>query len=259
MSYWSELFQHRELLWYWTRREVSVRYKQSLLGVLWAVLQPLALTITFTVVFSMIINVPTGDIPYPIFTYTALVPWTFFANSLGQGIPSLVGQMNLITKASFPREILPFGTIGATFVDFCFASLILVGLFIVYRIPVSIQILWLPFLVIIQIGLSAGVILFGSALNVFFRDIRFIIPLLIQIWMYATPIVYPAALVPDRLKPLYNLNPMVGIIESYRAILLMGLPPVWSTLSLGIIVSTVLLVVGYFFFKRVEPMFVDII
>ncbi len=259
MFYLSELFKHRELLWYWTRREVSVRYKQSLLGVLWAVLQPLALAITFTVVFSLIIKVPTGEIPYPIFAYTALVPWTFFGNSLSQGIPSLVGQMNLITRASFPKEILPFGTIGATFVDFCFASLILIGLLIYYRVPFSIYILWLPFLVFIQIVLSAGVILLGSALNVFFRDIRFIIPLLIQIWMYATPIVYPAALIPDWLRPFYNLNPMVGIIESYRAVLLLGLPPVWPTLGLGIIVSTVLLVVGYFFFKRVEPMFADII
>lgn len=259
MSYVSDLWHHRELLWHWTLREVNVRYKQTVLGISWAVFQPAVLALVYSVVFSLILQVPTGDVPYPLFAYTALVPWTFFANSLGQGIPSLVGQMNLITKAAFPREILPFGVLGATFVDFLCAFVVFVVMLVVYGAPLTLNVLWLPLLLLLQMALSAAVILAGSALNVFFRDIRFIVPLMIQIWMYASPVIYPTTLVPEWLLPLYNLNPMVGIIQSYRSIFLYGLAPSWSALLPGFLITVILLVAAYLFFKRVEPNFADII
>lgn len=253
------LWSRRELLWYWTKREVSVRYKQSFLGIAWAILQPAALAIIFTIVFSYFVKIDTGDLPYPIFAYTALVPWMFFANSITQGTPSLVRQMNLITKSAFPREILPLGVVGAALVDFLFSFTILIALLIFFGIPITLHAFWTLVLIILQICLSVGILLFGSALNVFFRDIRFLVPLVIQIWMFASPVVYPIDLVPERLLPIYMLNPMVGIIESYRAIFLFGLPPLWSALAIGGAVTIFLLVSGFIFFKRVEPSFADLI
>jgi len=253
------LWTHRELLWFWIQREVRVRYKQSILGIAWAILQPAALAAIFSLVFSVLVRVPSDGIPYPLFAYAALVPWSFFATSLNQGIPSLVNQMNLITKAAFPKEILPLGAIGASLVDFCFAFGVFIGMLLVYRYPLSATMLWLPLLVLLQTGLAVGVTLIGSALNVFFRDIRFVIPLAVQIWMYATPIVYPSSLVPAHLRTLYALNPMVGIIESYRNIFLHGRPPDWTLLATGALSTTILLLAGYAFFKRVEPIFADII
>ena len=255
----SKLWTRRELLGYWTRREVSIRYKQSFLGITWAVFQPLALALVFSIVFSFIVHVPTEGIPYPLFAYTALVPWTFFANSLNAGVPSIVNQMNLVTKTDFPREILPFGTLGATFVDFLSAFVVFILLMVIYQEPFSLQVFWLPILVIIQMILSAGLLLWGSSLNVFFRDIRFIIPLITQLWMYATPIIYPVTAIPEAMRPIYFLNPMVGIIESYRNIFLRELPPLWPAMTVGVIVSVALFLSGYLFFRRVEPNFADII
>lgn len=255
----SDLWAHRELLWFWTKREISVRYKQSFLGIVWAILQPAVLAAMFTVVFSHLARIPSEGIPYPLFAYIALVPWTFFATSINQGVPSLVNQMNLVTKAAFPREILPLGTVGASLVDFTFAFAVFVFMALFYRIPLRSSMLWLPLLILLQLTLAIGVTLIGSALNVFYRDIRFIVPLLIQIWLYATPIVYPASLVPERLRWIYALNPMVGVIESYRNIFIRGHAPDWPSLALGTISAMGLLVFGYLFFKRVEPTFADII
>ncbi len=255
----ADLWSHRELLWFWTRREISVRYKQSFLGALWAILQPAALAAVFTVVFSHLARIPSEGIPYPLFAYVALVPWTFFATSVNQGVPSLVNQMNLVTKAAFPREILPLGAIGASLVDFTFAFAVFALMALFYRVPWQSHMLWLPLLVLLQLTLAIGVALIGSALNVFYRDVRFVVPLAIQIWLYATPIVYPASLVPDRFRWVYALNPMVGVIESYRNIFLRGRAPDWPSLALGAASAAILLVFGYAFFKRVEPTFADLI
>ncbi len=259
MSELRTLFQYRDLLWLWTLREVQVRYKQSLLGIAWAVLQPLTLTIIFTIVFSHLVRVDTGDIPYPIFSYVALVPWTFFATALSFGIASLVNNMNLVTKIYFPREILPLANIGAAFVDFLISAIILVGMMLIYGIWPGWTALWVFPLLFMQIALTIAVVLLGSALLVFFRDVRFVVPLLIQIWMYATPIIYPASLVPERYRTLYFLNPMAGIIDGYRRTLLEGQPPMSGNMLLGAIVTLVLLVIGYRFFKQAEPRFADLI
>ncbi len=259
MQYLRDLFQFRDLLWLWTMREVMVRYKQSLLGVAWAILQPLALTAVFTVVFSQLVQVDTGGIPYPIFSYTALVPWTLLTTSLNFGIPSLVNNINLVTKIRFPREILPLANIGAALLDFAVAALIFVGMMLVFGISPSLRALWVIPLLAIQIALMVGVTLVGAAVIVFFRDIRFVVPLLLQVWMYATPIVYPAELVPARLQPIYYLNPMAGIIDGYRRVLVMAEPPQLTYIAIAAATSFVILAVGYVFFKHVERDFADLI
>lgn len=246
-------------MWLWTRREVQVRYKQSLLGMAWAVLQPLMLMAIFTVVFSRLLRVDTGDIPYPVFSYVALVPWTFFATSLSFGIASLVNNMNLVTKIYFPREILPLASIGAAFVDFLIAAVLLVGMMLIYgRVP-GWTALWVVPLLVLQVALTIGVVLLGSAALVFFRDVRFVVPLMVQVWMYATPVIYPVTLVREQFQPMYFLNPMAGIIDGYRRVLLTGESPRLDALALGALVSLTLLVAGYLVFKRAEPVFADLI
>jgi lipopolysaccharide transport system permease protein len=259
MQSMTNLYQFRDLLWLWIVREVKVRYKQSLLGVSWAVLQPLALTVVFTLVFSRLVTVDTGGVPYPIFAYAALVPWTFFATSLSMGIPSLVNNMNLVTKVRFPREILPMASIGSAFVDFLSAFVVFLIMLVIYGIRPGLHVFWLIPLLILQIALSVGVTLLGGAAIVFFRDVRFVIPLLLQIWMYASPVIYPADLVPERWRVLYYLNPMAGIIESYRRVWVYGQEPVLWTLALGAGVSFLFLLIGYPVFKRLEPIFADLI
>jgi lipopolysaccharide transport system permease protein len=259
MQSMTNLYQFRDLLWLWIVREVKVRYKQSLLGVSWAVLQPLALTVVFTLVFSRLVTVDTGGVPYPIFAYAALVPWTFFATSLSMGIPSLVNNMNLVTKVRFPREILPMASIGSAFVDFLSAFVVFLIMLVIYGIRPGLHVFWLIPLLILQIALSVGVTLLGGAAIVFFRDVRFVIPLLLQIWMYASPVIYPADLVPERWRVLYYLNPMAGIIESYRRVWVFGQEPILWTLALGAGVSFLVLLIGYPVFKRLEPIFADLI
>ena len=259
MNYLTVLFNYRDLLWMWTLREVRVRYKQSVIGGLWAVLQPLSLMLIFTFVFSLIAKVPSEEVPYPVFSYVALVPWTFLTTSLSFAVPSLVGNMNLVTKIYFPREILPMASVSAAFLDAVIASLLFVVMMIVYRISISVTIAWVPLILLIQVLLILGIAFLLSALNVFYRDIRFVIPLATQIWLYASPVIYPVSLIPEQFLPIYMLNPMAGIIESYRRVILLGVNPVWSHLGISAAISTALFVIGYAYFKRSESMFADLI
>ncbi len=259
MSHVRRLYGNRELLWLWTWRDIRVRYKQSVLGVAWAVLQPLSLMLVFTVVFSVILRVPTGDIPYPLFSYTAVLPWTFFASSIALGIPSLVNNMTLVTKVRMPREILPVAAVLAGLVDFAVAAVLYAGMLIAYRVTITWTVLWIFPLLGIQIMLSLAVVLLGSALNVLYRDIRFIVPLLTQVWMYATPIIYPVDLIPERLRFVYYLNPMASVIDGYRKSILDGMPPDMLGIGLAFVVSLFLLVLAYRTFKTLERVFADII
>lgn len=253
------LYQYRDMLVMWIFREIRVRYKQSFLGAAWAILQPLVLMLMFTTVFSLMAKFPTDGIPYPLFSYTALLPWTLLATSVSFGVPSLINNLNLVTKTYFPREVLPMGVVGAAIFDFLIASSIFFVMLLIYRVPITIYFLWIPLLLIIQIFLMLGVILLGAALTVFYRDIRFIVPLGVQLWLYATPIIYPVSLVPERFRMLYMLNPMAGIVESYRQVLLRGAPPVFADLALTTAVSVGLFFFGYAVFKRLEVSFNDII
>ncbi len=254
-----ELWHYRELLWSWTGREIKVRYKQSLLGAAWAIIQPLGTALIFTIIFSRFIHVPTDGIPYPIFSYAALLPWTFFATSVSLATDSLVRNMNLVTKIYFPREILPFASVLAGLLDFAIAALVFVGMAIYYHISFSWSVTLLPLLLIIQVTLTLGVVLFASALNVFYRDIRFIIPLGLQLWMYLTPIIYPLSIVPERFRTLYLLNPMAGLIESYRRIIVRGEMPPLVEFVPAAAVSFLLFIAAYAYFKQAEQVFADII
>jgi lipopolysaccharide transport system permease protein len=254
-----ELLSFRGLLWAWMQREVRVRYKQAALGIGWAIVQPFSLMVIFTVIFGYIIKVPTGGIPYPIFSFCALLPWTFFASSISFGSNSLVNNMNLVTKIYFPREILPLASIGAAFLDYLIGFGVFILFMLFYQARFYPTLLLLPILLIIQIALTIGVGLILSALTVFYRDIRFVVPLLLQVWMYLCPIVYPIDLVPPKFLSLYMLNPMASLIDSYRRITLLGQLPQWNYLALGTAVSLIILIIGYTFFRRVESKFADLI
>lgn len=254
-----ELNLHRELLFTWALRDFKVRYSQSLLGITWAILQPFSLMVIFSAVFSVILKVPTDRIPYPVFAYTALLPWTFFANSLSFSIPSLVNNMNLVSKIYFPREIFPLSSIMVCFVDFLVASSIYVMMLLFYRVSVRPTILFVPLILMVQILLTIGISLLGSAVNVFYRDVRFVIPLLLQIWMYVSPVIYPANLIPIKYRPIYFLNPMAELIDAYRRTILFNQMPDWPYLGLATLLSVLLMVGAYRYFKRVERKFADLI
>lgn len=255
----SELLAHRGLLAAWTDREIKIRYKQSLLGMLWAILQPLSIMVMFTIVFGLFIELPTGDIPYPIFSYTALLPWTLLATSISFGASSLVNNMPLVTKIYFPREVLPLSSIGAALVDFLIASVVFLGMLLVYRISLSVTVIMAPLLLLVQMVLTIGITLMLAAIMVRFRDIRFVVPLLLQLWMYASPVIYPLEIVPERLQPLYLLNPMATLMVSYRSVILLGEWPDWPYLLVTTVLSIILCASGYAFFKRAEGSFADLI
>jgi lipopolysaccharide transport system permease protein len=255
----AKLYQFRELLWIWIQREIRIRYKQSFLGAAWAVLQPLSMMLVFTTVFSVLARLPSDGIPYPVFSYSALLPWTFFVTSVNFGSNSLITNLNLVTKTYFPREILPIGSIGAGFFDYLIAAIIFLALLLFYRMPLNWTVLWLPVILGTQILLTLGVTLLTSALTVFYRDVRFLVPLGLQIWMFATPIIYPASLVPDRFRAIYMLNPMAGIIDSYRKVFLYGTNPTWSYFGVSLLVAVGIYLGGYTVFKKLEKTFPDLI
>lgn len=254
-----ELFSYRELLCSIVIREIKVRYKQSILGLLWAVLQPLSLMIVFTIIFSKFAKISSEGLPYPVFCYTALLPWTFFSTSLSFAVPSLVNNSSLINKIYFPREVFPISSVLTAFIDFAIASLIFVMMLIFYKVQITLGIFFIIIILLIQIILTLGIAFFLSSLNVYYRDIRYAIPLIIQIWMYISPVIYPVGLVPDRYRIIYMLNPMAGIIDGYRRIILHGLAPEWNYLSLSAGIAVSLLIISYKYFKRVEMSFADII
>jgi lipopolysaccharide transport system permease protein len=253
------LYKFRELLWAWTLREIKVRYKQSFIGGLWAIIQPFSMMVMLTIVFSVFTRISTGGVPYPVFYYTALLPWVLFTSAISYAVPSLVSNMSLVTKIYFPREILPFSSIGAAFFDFCVASTIYILMMVVYRVHLYRVAMWLPLLLLIQIILILGIVLFLSALMVFYRDVRFVIPLLTQIWMYASPIIYPVSSVPEKYLSLYMLNPMASLIDGYRKIMLYGQPPEMEYIALSGVISLIGLFIGYKYFKKTEGIFADMI
>jgi lipopolysaccharide transport system permease protein len=255
-----DLYRHRGLLITWTMREVRIRYSQSLLGAAWAILQPLSLMLIYTVIFAFFVRIPSDGIPYPVFSYMALLPWTFFASSLGLGTASVTNNMSLVTKIYFPREIFPLASVGASFIDFLVAAGLFVVMLAYYSPPQQLTaLLWLPALLSIQIAMSTGVVLLASAVNVFYRDVRFLIPLVTQLWLYATPVIYPVSLVPERFRTLYMLNPMAGLIDGYRQVLLHGRPPDLEYFTFALVISIGLFVGAYRLFKRAELTFADVI
>ncbi len=253
------IFQAKDLLLAWTSRNIRARYQQSALGWLWAVIQPAAQVALFSIIFTKFVPVDTGKTPYVIFSYVALVPWTFLTTSLTDMTSSLVNNMNLITKIYFPREVLPIAAMLARLMDFGVAAALVVILMLYYQVPVfAIGLLYLFVILVIQLALVLGLGLACAAANVFFRDVQSVLTLGLQLWFYASPIIYPVTLVPDYLRTLYYLNPMAGILEAYRDVLLNGQQP-GSYLLISAIISLVVLLAGYWFFKRVEFLYADLV
>lgn len=256
-----DVFRHRELLLVFTWRNILVRYKQTLLGPAWAILQPLFLMVVFTIFFGRLahLNSSTHGIPYPVFTYAALVPWTFFANALGQSSLSLVANSNLLRKIYFPRLIIPLSVVLTALVDFAIAFTVLIVLMIVYGVyPDPIRLLALPGLVLLAIATALGAGLWLSALNVAYRDIQYAVPFLLQIWLFVSFVIYPATIVPEPWRTVMGLNPMAGVIEGFRWALLDDQRP-GPLIIVGIVVAIALLLSGAAFFARTERRFADIV
>lgn len=254
-----QLYQSRDLLFSWTGRNIRARYQQSALGWLWAIFQPAAQVAIFSIIFTRIVPVDTGDIPYPVFSYVAIVPWTLLASSLTDMSQSIVTNMGLVTKIYFPREILPAAAMLARLMDFGIALGLLFILMVIFRVPFfPPALIFLPLILIIQLFLIVGIGLGMSAANVFFRDVQSLLALGLQLWFYASPIIYPILMVPERLRSLYFLNPMAGILESYRDILIYQRLP-GPYLIQSAVITMIIFVIGAWFFKRVEFRFADII
>jgi lipopolysaccharide transport system permease protein len=254
-----EIWNYRELLYFLTKRDIKVRYKQTVLGGLWAIIQPVFTMVVFTLFFGRLAKMPSDGIPYPIFVYAGLLPWTYFANALSASGNSLVGSANLITKVYFPRLIIPASASLAGLLDFFIAMLVMGAMMIYYQFVPSIGILLFPFLVGLTFLCAVGVGLWLSALNVQYRDIRYVIPFLVQLWMFVSPVIYPISMVPQKYQWLLALNPMGGVIEAYRASLLGHIPINWSMLGISTAIIIILFLSGLYYFRRMEKTFADVI
>ncbi len=258
--HFSELWSHREILYFLVWRDIKVRYRQTVIGAAWAIVQPLITMVVFSVFLGGLAKVPSDGVPYPVFAFAALVPWTFFANGLNQSANSLVASGHLITKVYFPRLLIPMGRVLAALPDLAITLVVLLGLTLYYGFRPSVALcLWLPFFMLLAFVTVLGVGLWLSALNVKYRDIQHVLPFLIQIWLFATPIAYPSSLVPAPWRILYALNPMVGVVEGFRWALLGTSHAPGSVTVASVLAAAVILVTGAFFFRRVERTFADLI
>ncbi|HKH91918.1 MAG TPA: ABC transporter permease [Gemmatimonadaceae bacterium] len=254
-----ELWEHRELLYFLTWRDIKVRYKQTALGVAWAVLQPLATMAVFSLFFGRLARMPSEGVPYPLFAFTALVPWTFFANGLTQAANSVVLNQNLVTKIYFPRLAIPIATVLAGAVDFAVAFLMVVVLMLYYGVPVSPRMLWIIPYSLLALATALGVGFWLAALNVQYRDVRYTVPFLVQLWLFATPIAYPSTLLSESWRTVYGINPMVGVVEGFRwALLGTGSRP-GAMVGVSAVVALLLMVSGAVYFRRMEQTFADVV
>lgn len=254
----TELWRFRELAYFLVWREVKIRYKQTALGAAWAVIQPLFSMLIFTLLFGNLARLPNEGIPYPVFYYAALLPWTYFAATLSSAGNSLIQNSQLVTKVYFPRVLLPISAAGAALLDFGIASLILPGLMLIYDVPMSASMLLLPLLVAPLALAALGVGMLLSAVNVNYRDVKYVIPFLTQIWMFLTPVVYPVSMIPEKYRIVVALNPITGIVEAFRS-LVVGQPISWLTLGPSLVVIGLLLTAGIVYFGRTERYFADVI
>jgi lipopolysaccharide transport system permease protein len=253
------IWNYRELFYFLTKRDIKVRYKQTVLGGLWAIIQPVFTMIVFTLFFGRLAKIPSDGIPYPIFVYAGLLPWTYFANALSASGNSLVESSNLITKIYFPRLIVPAAASLAGLVDFFIAMLVLAAMMIYYQFLPGFGILIFPFLVCLTFLCAVGVGLWLSALNVQYRDVRYVIPFLIQLWLFVSPVIYPVSMVKEKYQWLFALNPMGGVIQAYRASLLGHKPIDWLLLGISTLIILALFIGGLYYFRRMEKTFADVI
>jgi lipopolysaccharide transport system permease protein len=255
-----DLWRYRELLYFLTWRDIKVRYKQTLFGAAWAIIQPLMTMVVFSLFFGGLAQIPSDGVPYPIFSYAALVPWTFFANSLQQASQSLVTSANLLKKVYFPRLIIPFATVMAGVVDFLLAFAVLIVMMLAFGIVPTVNVVFLPFFLLLALITSLGVSLWLSAMNVQFRDIRYTLPFLTQFWLFITPIAYPSSLIENELlRVLYAVNPMAGVVEGFRWALLGTETAPGPMLIVSALAALILFISGLFYFRRMEANFADIV
>jgi lipopolysaccharide transport system permease protein len=255
-----ELWEYRELLYFLTWRDIKVRYKQTVLGAAWAIIQPFMTMVVFSLFFGRLAQIPSDGIPYPIFSYAALVPWTFFANGLGMSSNSLVGSANLINKIYFPRLVTPIATVLSGVVDFILAFAVLIVMMFAYGIVPTANIIWLPFFLLLAFTTALGVGLWLSAMNVQFRDVRYLVPFITQFWLFITPIAYPSSLIENEiLRTVYGLNPMAGVVEGFRWALLGTDTAPGSIIIVSTMVAVILLITGLFYFRRMEKTFADVV
>jgi len=253
-----ELWVYRELLYFLTWRDIKIRYKQTILGFAWAILQPFLMMVVFSLFFGNLLSVPSEGIPYPLFNYTAMLPWTLFAQGITRSSESLVGNVNMVQKVYFPRLVMPLSGILAPVVDFAIAFVILIGMMFYFGYPPTVKMLWLPLFIILALMTALGVGLWLSAMNVKYRDVRYTVPFLIQLWLFASPVVYSSSLLPQQFQAIYGLNPMAGVIEGFRWALL-GTEPPGSLIAVSVIIAIVILISGAFYFRRNEKSFADVI
>jgi len=253
----ASLWQYRELIYFLVWRDVKVRYKQTLIGVAWAIIQPLTTMIIFTVVFGKLAKIPSDGLPYPVFAYTALLPWNYFSSALMRSGTSLVGNSGLITKVYFPRLVVPLAAATTPAVDFAVSFTILLGLMAYYGITPTLYLIYLPFFMLLALLTALSVGLWLSPLHIMFRDVGYLLPFLTQIWMYASPVVYPVSLVPEQWRWAYSLNPMVGVIEGFRWALLGKENPGIAVIGVSASMVLIIFIGGVIFFKRMENTFAD--
>jgi lipopolysaccharide transport system permease protein len=255
-----ELWEYRELLYFLVWRDIKVRYKQTVLGAAWAIIQPFFTMVVFSLFFGKLARVPSDNIPYPIFSYAALVPWTFFANGLNQASTGMVTHANLITKVYFPRLAIPIARVLAGVVDFGLAFIVLLGMMCMYGVVPTVNVLWLPLFLLLALVTSLGTALWLAAMNVQFRDVGYTVPFITQFWMFATPIAYPSSLIQNPvLRTLYGINPMAGVVEGFRWALLGTETAPGPIILVSALVALALLVSGAFYFRRMEKTFADVV
>ena len=252
-----EVWAYRELVMFLAWRDIKVRYKQTALGAAWAVIQPFFTMLVFSLFFGRLAGIPSDGVPYPVFSYAALVPWTFFANGLSQSADSLVGSANLLRKVYFPRLAIPIGTVLAGIVDFVIAFAVLLAMMVAYDVTPTLRVLWLPALLALALVTALGAGLWLSALNVEFRDVRYVVPFIVQFWMFATPIAYPSSLLSDPWRTVYGLNPMAGVVEGFRWALIGSSTAPGPMLGVSAVVAASMLIGGAYYFRRMESTFAD--
>jgi homopolymeric O-antigen transport system permease protein len=254
-----EILEYRELLYFLGWRDIKVRYKQTALGAAWAIIQPFFTMVVFSVFFGKLAKIPSDGIPYPIFAYAALVPWTFFANGLNQSSNSLVSGAQLIKKVYFPRLIVPVAAVLAGVVDFVLAFIVLLGMMFYYGLTPTANVVWLPAFLLLALITSLGVGLWLSTLNVRYRDVRYAVPFITQFWLFATPIAYPSTLLSEPWRTLYGLNPMVGVVEGFRWALLRTDTQPGAMILVSCLMALAILITGAFYFRRMEKTFADVV
>jgi lipopolysaccharide transport system permease protein len=254
-----DLWRYRELLYFLVWRDIKVRYKQTLLGAAWAILQPFLTMVVFSVFFGRLAQMPSDGLPYPLFSYAGLLPWQLFAFALSESSNSLVANQRLITKVYFPRLVIPIAAVLAGIVDFAIAFVVLLGMMVYYGVYPSLAVLVLPLLLALALATALAVGLWLSAFNVQYRDVRYVIPFLTQFWLFLTPIAYPSSLVPEWLRPIYALNPMVGVVEGFRWALLGTQVDVSGLVLVSTLVVLLLIFGGLMYFRRMEKVFADLV